>query len=110
MTRPILSNYVHRYEGVETEFVGHYYGRVRFWRISFPPQVIGDTRYVDFEDTKLPVFEDVEGYLVNRFGDQWMEMPSRETRDQYPSHGGFVDLEKDYTEYMSEKGDKWLYE
>lgn len=110
LTRPLLIKYVHKYEGKTTELMGHYFGRARFWRTSFLRKYLGDSpRYVPFEDTTLPVFQNVEEYLVARFGDKWMEMPSQETKDQYPVHGNFVDLEKDYTEYMSEDRKHWIY-
>ncbi|MCI6652058.1 MAG: LicD family protein [Ruminococcus sp.] len=110
LTRPLLIKYVHRYEGKNTELVGHYFGRARFRRTSFLRSYLGSKpRYVPFEDTELPVFENVEEYLVARFGDKWMEMPSQETKDQYPVHGNFVDLEKDYTEYISLDGKHWIY-
>lgn len=109
-TRPFLIKYVHRYEGKNTEFMGHYFGRARFRRTSFPRSYLGRRpRYVPFEDTMLPVFENVEEYLTARFGDKWMEMPSQETRNQYPIHGNFVDLERDYTAYMSKDGTRWTY-
>lgn len=110
VTRPLLIKYVHRYEGKNTEFMGHYFGRARFRRTSFLRSYLGSKpRYVPFEDTELPVFENVEEYLVARFGDKWMEMPSQETKDQYPIHGNSVDLEKDYTEYMSKDRKQWIY-
>lgn len=111
VTRPLLIKYVHRYEGKNTELMGHYFGRARFRRTSFLRSYLGDKpRYVPFEDTELPVFENVEQYLIARFGDKWMEMPSQKTRDQYPIHGNFVDLSKDYTEYMSKDRKHWVYE
>lgn len=108
LTRPALINYVHRYEGKNTEYMGHYFGRARFNRCAFPRRYLGTPRYVPFETMNLPVFEHVEEYLVSRFGDKWMEMPDQETRNQYPNHGGFVDLEKDYTAYMSADKKNWL--
>lgn len=112
VTKPLLIKYVNRYEkkSNKTKFMGHYFGRARFRRTSFLRSYLGDKpRYVEFEDTKLPVFKHVERYLVSRFGDKWMEMPSQETKDQYPVHGDFVDLEKDYTEYMSKDKKSWNY-
>lgn len=107
LTRPLLIKYVHRYEGKNTEYMGHYFGRARFGRCAFPRKYLGQPRYVPFETMELPVFGHVEEYLVSRFGEKWMEMPDQKTRDQYPSHGGFVDLEKDYTAYLSADRKVW---
>lgn len=109
-TRPWLIRYVHRYEGTDTAYMGHYFGRARFPQTSFPRGYLGQPRYVPFEDTTLPVFEYVEKYLQLRFGPKWMELPSQAVRDQYPVHGNFVDLEKDYTCYMNDRQDGWIYE
>lgn len=111
VTRPLLIKFVHRYEKKNTEYVGHYFGRARFRKASFPRSYIGkEPRYVPFENIKLPVFENVEEYLVTRFGHKWMEMPSQETRNRYPIHGNFVDLDKHYTEYISKDGKQWIYD
>lgn len=110
VTKPFLIKYVNRYEGQDTELVGHYFGRARFRRTSFLRRYLGvKPRYVPFEDAQLPVFENVEEYLTARFGEKWMEMPSQEIKDQYPIHGNFVDLENNYTHYMSEDGKSWIY-
>ena len=101
ITKPILIKYVCKYEKKNTEYVGHYFGRARFKKTSFERKYIGKPRYVKFEDTELPVFENVEDYLETRFGSKWMEMPDKKTRDMYPIHGDFVDLENDYTKYLS---------
>lgn len=108
-TRKTLENYVHSFEGQQTEQVGHFYGRARYPRTNFLRKYIGsgEPRYVPFEDTMLPVFENAEEYLVARFGSKWMEMPDQKTRDQYPVHANFADLEKDYTEYITDG--KWNY-
>lgn len=110
VTRPLLLRYVHRYEKKDTRFMGHYFGRARFWKTSFPRSYLGKAaRYVPFEDTQLPVFENVEEYLRTRFGEKWREMPSEETKSMYPVHGNFVDLERDYTEYMNSSRTQWTY-
>lgn len=110
-TRKPLENYVHSFEGIKTEQVGHFYGRARYPRTNFLRKYIGSGKpcYVTFEDTQLPVFEYVEDYLVARFGERWMEMPDQKTRNQYPVHANFVDLEKDYTEYIAEDNKHWIY-
>ena len=109
VTKPLFMNHVRKFEGENTGYMGHYFGRARFWNTSFPRKYLGKTRYVPFEDTELPVFEHVEDYLVARFGNKWMEMPSQKVKDQYPVHGNFVDLEKNYTEYMSVDRKRWTY-
>ena len=111
-TRNFLINYVHKFEGKESEQVGHFFGRARYPRTNFLRKYIGKghQRYVPFEDIQLPVFEHVEEYLVARFGPKWMEMPDQKTRAMYPVHANFVDLEHDYTEYMSKDGKNWTFD
>lgn len=103
--KQLLIKGLNKYEGVNTVNVGHYFGRARYNNASFLREYIGnEPRYVDFEDTRLPVFEKVEDYLTVRYGDKWMEMPSDEVKAQYPVHGNFVDLENDYTKYIDTNG------
>lgn len=111
-TRKRLLDYVRKFEGTDSVQVGHFFGRARYPRTNFLRKYIGagKPRYVPFEDTRLPVFEHVEEYLESRFGARWMEMPDQKTRDQYPVHANFVDLERDYTEYISQNGKKWLFD
>lgn len=108
ITRPLLIKYIHKYENKKTELMGHYFGRARYKRTSFSRSYLGKARYVPFEDTELPVFEHVEEYLISRYGSQWREMPGQETKNQYRSHGDFVDLDKDYKEYMNKDRTKWI--
>lgn len=108
VTKPLLINLVKRWEGKQTQYVGHYFGRARFCNAIFLRKYIGSPRYVDFEDTELPVFEHVEEYLVARFGLKWIEMPDQKTRDMYPQHGDFIDLERDYAEYMTQDKKNWI--
>jgi len=109
LTRPLLITYINKYEGASTKYFGYYFGRERYKHTGISRDIVGKPRYVEFEDTLLPVFEKVEEYLERRFGDKWMEMPSQEVKSQYPSHSDFVDLEKDYTKYLNEDRTKWLY-
>lgn len=106
-TKPLLIKAVHKYEGKNTELMGHYFGRARYKNTSFPRKYLGKARYVPFEDTELPVFEYVEEYLESRFGSKWMEIPDQKTRDKYPVHGNFVDLENDYTKYLNADKTEW---
>lgn len=100
LSRDILYRYVCKYENENVDFVGHFFGRARFKYTSFPKSFLGTPRYVDFEDTKLPVMEFVEKYLTVRFGEKWHEMPDQKTLDQYPNHGNFVDLNNHYSKYL----------
>ena len=109
LTKPLLLSLVKRYEGQETEAVASYFGRARYRTASFPRSYLGKQRYVPFEDTTLPVMEKAEEYLSFRYGSRWNEIPDQKTRDQYPIHGNFVDLAKDYTEYMDASGTRWQY-
>lgn len=99
-TRPFFVNYVCRYEKKNTEYYGHFFGRARYKYTSFPKSYVGKPRYVKFEETKFPVFENVEEYLKTRYGTKWYEMPDKDTLAQYPAHASFVDLETDYKEYI----------
>ena len=109
VTKPLLMKSVKLYEGRNTERVASYFGRARYKKTSFPRSYLGKQRYVPFEDTRLPVMEKAEEYLTFRFGPKWMEMPDQKTRDMYPVHGNFVDLDKDYTEYMNISHTRWIY-
>lgn len=108
VTKPLLLKYICQYERKHTRYVGHYFGRARFKKAIFLRSYLGAARYVCFEDIELPVFEEVEEYLTSRYGTYWMDMPDQRTRDQYPIHGDFVDLSKNYTEYMNANHTEWI--
>lgn len=110
VTKPLLVKEVIKYENKNTKYVGHYFGRARFNKACFLREYLGHPKYVQFEDTYLPVFENVEEYLKTRFGSHWMDMPDKKTRDKYPIHGDFVDLSNDYTKYMTPNRKQWIYE
>ena len=82
-----------------TSYVGHFFGRAIFKNTSFKKEYLGEQRYVKFSNTRLPVMENVEDYLHVRFGQDYMKIPSQETRDLYPVHAIFEDSEKDYSHY-----------
>lgn len=82
-----------------TKLVGHFFGKAPFFKTSFPVSWLGKQRYVQFEDTKLPVPHEAEKYLTLRFGD-FMKMPDESTLKEYPVHALFVDLENDYRTYI----------
>ncbi|MBR5189350.1 MAG: LicD family protein [Paludibacteraceae bacterium] len=97
--KAFLLNFVRSLNNKNTDLVGHFFGKAPYRKTSFPKKWLGIMRYVDFDGEKLPVPEKAEEYLTLRFGN-WRKMPDQKTLDQYPVHALFVDLEKDYTEYV----------
>jgi lipopolysaccharide cholinephosphotransferase len=85
----------------ETNLVGHFFGRAPFFKTSFKKSYLGIQRYVEFENTKLPVAQNVEEYLAVRFGENYMQLPSEAVKMQYPSHAYIVDTQKSYKEYLN---------
>lgn len=82
--------------------VGHFFGRAPFNRTTFPASFLSIPRYVAFEGLLLPVPKHVESYLDVRYGRHWMDWPSQEVIESYPSHGFIVDTKKDYSLYIKE--------
>lgn len=95
----LLLSIVRSLNNFETKYVGHFFGRAPFENTSFKRKYLGEPRYVEFSSTSLPVMKEAEKYLEVRFGSDFMEIPSQETKDQYPIHAIFTDTEKDYTYY-----------
>lgn len=56
---------------------GHYFGEIIDRSIINPP------RYIEFEDIKAPVFNDVEAYLSNLYGKNYMSIPPVEKREKH---------------------------
>lgn len=82
----------------KTNTVGHFFGKAPFFKTSFPISWLGKPRYVEFEDTELPIPEKAEDYLTLRFGD-YMKIPDEGAHEEFPTHASFVDLENDYKMY-----------
>jgi lipopolysaccharide cholinephosphotransferase len=95
----ILLGAVRGLNRTKTDYVGHFFGRAKFGNTSFPKEYLGKQRYVEFSNHFLPVPEKAEEYLTMRYGKNYMEMPDKRTRDQYPVHAFYVDTEKDYSFY-----------
>lgn len=102
--KTFLLNFVRSLNKENTNLVGHFFGKAPYKKTSFPKKWLGAMRYVDFDGEKLPVPEKAEEYLTLRFGN-WRKMPDQKTLDEYPVHALFVDLEKDYTEYINKDYD-----
>lgn len=88
----VLLAVVRSLDGVQSEHVGHFFGRAPFRMTTFPRAFLGKGRRVRFEDVDFPVPCQVEDYLSLRFGAGYMELPSKSTRDSYPSHLKSLDL------------------
>ena len=67
-------------------------------------EIMGKPKYVEFEDTKLPVPERTEEYLKHIYGD-FMKIPSEEEIKQKEHTRIVLDLEHSYEEYLKMKGD-----
>ena len=94
-----LIKIVRSLNNTDTKYVGHFFGRAKFNNTSFLSEYLGNPRYVDFSEIKLPVPSNVEKYLELRYGSMYMEMPDEKTKSLYPSHSAFVDLFNDYKKY-----------
>jgi lipopolysaccharide cholinephosphotransferase len=98
----LLLSFVRSLNNKETKSVGHFFGRAKFNKTCFPKAYLGIPRYVQFSTALLPVPEQVEKYLVMRYGKRYMEMPDQKTKDMYPVHATFVDVDKGYAFYEDE--------
>lgn len=97
--KSLLLKIVRGFNGRKSQYVGHFFGRAPFKRTSFPKAYLGRPRYVKFETLLLPVAHNVEEYLKVRYGEAYMELPSKEVKMQYPSHAYIVDVSKSYKEF-----------
>jgi len=96
----MLLSFVRINNSNKTSLVGHFFGRAPFLRTTFPDNFLSEPRYVSFEGELLPVPKEVEKYLAIRFGDKYMDLPSKEEMDKYPSHAYIVDTKKSYKLYL----------
>ncbi len=98
-----LLHEVRKYNKYETVEKTHLFGRAKFKNSFYLASDFGEPRYVDFETVKLAVPQNAEHYLEERYGEDYMEMPSEETKAIYQSHAFIWDTEKDYKEYINEQ-------
>lgn len=64
----------------------HLFGRAKFECSFYPAADFESLRYVPFEKVELAVPNGVENYLTIRYGKNYMDMPSEETKAKYQSH------------------------
>ena len=98
--KSMLLSIVRAFNTKDTSLVGHFFGRAPFKKTSFSREFLSPPRYVEFNHLTLPVAKNVEDYLTVRYGKNYMDMPSQETKDLYPSHAYIVDTKKSYREYQ----------
>lgn len=98
--KKFLLGVVRGFNTKDKNLVGHFFGRASFQRTTFKKSYLGKARYVKFENLTLPVASEVEKYLIVRYGENYMELPSNEVKLQYPSHAYIVDTKKSYEEYI----------
>ena len=97
----LLLKFVRLFNGKNTTYIGHFFGRAPFKSTSFRASYLGNQKYIKFNSLNLPVPEYVEKYLTIRYGNRYMELPSEEEKMKYPSHAFIVDTTKSYKEYMN---------
>lgn len=95
-----LINDVRKYNRQPSDYVAHVFGRAKLKNAYYPAELFKEKRYVPFEQVELAVPNGVEEYLTLRYGANYMEMPSEETKAIYQTHAMIWDTEKDYKEYI----------
>ena len=95
-----LLRFVRSQNSKQSVGVGHFFGRAPFSKTTFQSSYLSTPRYVDFDGLLLPVPKNVEKYLEIRYGANWMEQPSQDVIDSYPSHAYITDTKRDYSYYF----------
>lgn len=98
LIKGLLLNQIRMFNGKETGRVGHFFGKAPFRSAIYSRECLGRPQYIKFENLMLPVPENVHEFLTIRFGD-YMKPPPAETIKSV-QHAEFIDLEKDYSEYV----------
>ena len=85
-----------------SKLIAHFFGRASFSKTTFPVAFLSTPKYISFENLLLPIPKEVEKYLAIRYGNKYMELPSKKEKDKYPSHAYIVDTNKSYKNYIHE--------
>lgn len=96
----MLLSFVRINNSRKSSLVGHFFGRAPFPKTTFPVDFLSEPRYTLFEGVSLPIPKEVEKYLTVRYGNKYMELPSKEEMDKYPSHAYIVDTKKSYKNHI----------
>lgn len=73
-------------KGMFSSHYSHFFGRAKFTRAYFPVSILGKGRRVKFENYEFIVMENVEEYLISRFGPNVMNIPDASVLAQFPAH------------------------
>ena len=103
LTKKMFLNFVRKDNKKKTRILAHYFGRAKYGNSCYKAEWFEKQVYVDFEDTKLPVCNGVHEYLMARYGEDYMKMPSEETKAMYDSHAVYYSVDTDYKEYYKNK-------
>ena len=98
--KKFLLHLVRRYNKKDSAQFAHLFGRAKFRNSFYPKRIFESQKFVPFEQVSLAVPAGVDEYLSIRYGVDYMEMPSEETKALYQTHAGIWDVDKDYSEYM----------
>ena len=99
--KKFLLHIVNLKENSKVDEVAHIFGRAKFANSFYPKFIFKNPRYVKFEKIYLPVPTYVEKYLEIRYGKDYMQLPSKDTKALYENHALIWDINKDYKEYMN---------
>lgn len=91
---------VKKYNQKPAEDYAHLFCKANYSNSFYDKQWFRTMKYVRFEQVKLAVFNGVEKYLALRYGADYMQIPSAETRAKFQVHAAIWDTEKNYTEYI----------
>ena len=67
----------------KTGYIGIPTGRKHYFGEVFPASYFSPPRYVEFCGVEAPVFNETEQYLINLYGEDYMELPPEEKREKH---------------------------
>ena len=71
---------------ISCSLFGHFFGRAPYKKSIIQSDQIGYGQLVNFSGRQYFSFSNLSGYLKNRFGENFMDTPSEETKASFPSH------------------------
>ena len=98
--KKMLLHMVRKYNRRESNMVAHLFGRAKYKNSFYPATIFEKQRFVSFEKCALAVPSGAEEYLKLRYGANYMDMPSEETKAVYQSHATVWDVDNNYTCYL----------